>query len=479
MSIQKPDSSVDRTGNVVTIWNSSFNAEFDTDYGGAWHGFRNPLGVQCLEYHPGEAASAYANTGQDATQAGADGMTINCIDCLGDNIYETHLAREVLITPTTYETSGAFPAFWLSHEEIDDAHPTDNRPGDHGWSTMYHPIDGEWDSFFIQPGTPIRFVPSANRPSGIIFVGNEMYRHNRWNKEIYRMSAPYFFWKVKFDFSEASPDSIVSIMANKQIPTKNNGIEYTIDDAYSARGIHLDVNAQGGYALKFGGVLLNSGVVSSEYLNKSWTLYYHPSDKRLYLYIGETLLFSQSISLDAMMDGWSDGFSHALFGQGSSGSIVYWGRTIAELNLEYRTRAEEFGNKLELEQEVYLIDESLPSEFYRFNLPQAFTAHGVRETSWAYDKLGNVITREQLEQRSPSEVVDLNEISAAWSGRADGSAGLYVDTIRPSTGGGHALVSNVVLGLNPLPYSANTSPVQTSRASIKSRWSPVCLGNLP
>lgn len=212
------------TGNVV-LNSGDADIRFFTSNGGAplefWrHNFPGPI----TNSYPGSGCQMSFNTGQDPTQASANGNTSHPICCFGLAHTQKHnyYCRETLLDVAAgeYEVSGFAPDFWLSSEGIDD-YPC---PPAVGWSA----INGA-----------LSFTGSAANPSGVFCPGNEMEPG-----QIRRYPGGRIAFKIRINFATTS--GIAGLLFRKVVPANSP----TKDGFYAADGYHLNVNQAFGWELR-------------------------------------------------------------------------------------------------------------------------------------------------------------------------------------------------------------------------------------
>ncbi len=232
---------------------------FDTYYGGApleWYVNQNGQETELLSPPPkaGTGFQLVYETGQDATQASANGITpfriartVDPVDVLNQNNY---YCREVLPAEwpsgcNYYRVVGFAPFFWASLDAIDDAYPPftrslpvgiDPHTEQSGWMTSRPGI--------ADAGVPLWFRSQPGKPAGIVMIGNEMkpVGSASWNRRLLEIPEGRFACRIRVGFGETTAGAIAGIMFRRQVPVREDA---NIDDAYAAPGYTLYVNYAG------------------------------------------------------------------------------------------------------------------------------------------------------------------------------------------------------------------------------------------
>jgi len=256
-------------GNVVLRGGGGMTLRFLANYGGTplqWYAEGFP---PLLNEFPGSGASVAWRSGQDPTQASANGILANPIHRLGDSstMRYDYYARETVFDAAsgTYTVAGFAPDFWASLEALDDAIAPNGDKSDTGWRTRYQP--GKFSSVLASPSLPVIFEGRADNQSGLFFVGSENNEGSEWSSRLREYKNGRIAFKIQLSLAQAAPEAFAGFMFRKSVPAG----AATKHDGYMAPGIHLMFNKRGGWALSRmnpsgGEFLLTKGTLTSAQL---------------------------------------------------------------------------------------------------------------------------------------------------------------------------------------------------------------------
>lgn len=479
------------SGDVVMTDGASTTVRFLSEYGGAPEQWYAPGAPPLINEFPGSGVSIAFRSGQDPTQASANGIMKNPIARLGDpstNWYN-YYGRETVFSPSElrYEVRQFIPDFWLSAEPCDDAIAPNPDGGRTGWRTPYDPGDVPYIS---APTRPIVFEGSMLDRSGIIFVGDERIDPSEaaWSTRLREYRGGRQAIKVNISLAATWEDgAFAGVLMRKTVPygAANK------DDAYRASGIHIIVTRNGrlGISRMLGGSESHFGVFT---LSQDETLRLN-SERGLelelsthnnipgYLEVHAARRFVTSIIDDMALDGPHLGL---LASPGKSGRIVFQERAPYDVGVEVVSRWEAIPNR-GIVSDVTIRNApgvSEPHQFDRANMPAAFLNQLTFENR--IDGSGRVCAVVNGTEESPEfEIVEdghqaLTEHLGFWCGNAEGTLGLYaipeIATIdgKPERAG-HVLMrrctenGEFVLMLNPLRRDAVT---EAREIRLRTRW---------
>ncbi len=492
-----PSLSRDPSGQFVVMQTGTTLVKFDSLQGGT------PLswissGQSLVSSHPGAGMSIVWNSGQDPTQASANGPDQFPIARLNDpgTSHFAYYARETLFAPptignanSTYEVTGFAPFFWISHEGRDDAIPTVPGQTDHGWRTQYHNPSGRYTPQDLSAaGVPIWFEGRPGNASGILLVGNEMVGTEvPWNQRLTPISEGRFAMQVRVHLNEAAPDAFASIMFRRQMPTSGAA---DIHSAYRAPGYSLNLNKQGVIEIQRsdGSGAAPQSVWSSrvsaaqassaagvqlELRTQNW-------DQRL------VEVWANGVKLGTYSDPSPILGEHfGLFAQSSSGRVKFSERHVYDVGVEFVSRYTARPNGV-IEADLQMRNApgvSSTHQLYRASttayLDQNSFPNDQRRT-WFYDSNGQMFQREGI---TVGALQGPGTASAIWAGNQEGTKGLFLKPTRFEINGlpsaqPHALAQSAavnnefIIAVNPLPVAANSQPVAVNSWRTVIEWSP-------
>lgn len=429
-------------GNVV-LRNGPIALRFFSQFGGTpleWWNEASPIPLLTNSF-PGSGVSVNWETGQDPTQASANGLTPHPICMFGRPESEqfNYYIRESLFSESSYEVSGFAPDFWLSHESIDDYVTTPDAP---------------W-----RAGTNVVFVGTASMPHGFFAPGNEM-----------EPGQPRRFLKNRIAVK-------VRIILNAKkaqagfVFGKEDALTKTTEELYSRRGYHLTVD-QDGY------VRLDKCVARDA---RNRPVFARLGMTRLARAIRKVLktqgvelelrksavdpsvfnVFANGASIISATDfsPYTFGSIFALYANCTSGLITFADRRIFDLNTSFRARysvSDLEPGFVSAETEIKAIE---PIDFYRANLgfflnPQFTDRH-------CAVKLGNEW------QTVDGQLLRTAEYQDFWTGNTAGNAGLLIKDVSCEVDGAiswgaHALLQRYAINnefvsmFNPLAMLTKT-----------------------
>ena len=482
---------------LVEMHAGDLTVRFDPNHGGtplAW----TAGGQSLVNSNAGAGMSIYWNSGQDPTQASANGPDLFPIAQLNNpsTSQYAYYARETLFSPaaggnanSTYEVTGFAPFFWISHEGRDDAIPTVPGQTDSGWRTLYSNPAGRYTQpDFTAAGVPIWFEGRANNASGILLVGNEMIGTDvPWNQRLASISEGRFAMQVRVNLNEAAPDAFASILFRRQMPTTGTA---DIHDAYRSPGYSLNLNRQGVIEIQRSN---GSGAapqsvwhsqISAAQANSAagvqLELRTHNWDQRLVeIWANGTQLGTYSDPSPIL------GEHFGLFAQSSSGRVKFSERHVFDVGVEFVSR---YTARPDGVIEADLQMRNAPGVSGSHNLYRAGvtafldqnTFPNAERRTWFYDSNGQIFQRDGV---LVPALQGAGAASAIWAGNQAGSSGLFLRPTRFEVNGQtatnpHALAQTAaannefVVGVNPLSADANSRPVAVSSWRTVIEWSP-------
>lgn len=448
------------SGNVV-LASGIMQLRFMQQFGGApneiWqYGSPGPL----TNSFPGSGVSINFETGQDPTQASANGFTpnpVSRIDQGGDRFY----LREILFDNlnTAYAVQGSIPDFWCSIEAIDD------YVSAAGWNTRYNP--GSYSARLALLDCPVIFDGTSGVQSGIFCVGNEM---NSPGIRIYKDG--WIAFKTTVAAINTDTASLVGFMFQKERGT----IPFPLkDNLYDAPGMHLLFNMQGGWGLGERSTSIAGGTLSAGQLIKLKgngllvEVRTHPG------MIGYLELWFDGVLTKIIPD---TGFTPAtetwfgLFAQASAGYVSFGYRQIFDLNakiISYYIGLP--GDKILSHQTILSND----LKFYRANMPGIFMNASVFP-----QKSCGVIKHDGTYEEKEG-VVDIGAYKSLWTGNPAGTTGILATIKKIDIDGAagvdaHALLqksainNEFVMMINPFSINWNTSPQVVKKVTVITEW---------
>lgn len=472
---QERVSMVLRSGNVAL--------RFIDNYGGApleWWSEPFPLLTNSF---PGSGASVAWNTGQDPTQASANGLLNHSIAKLNPedigmsvehNNSLNYYIRETLADPAgRYQVQGFAPDFWLSAEAADDAIAPRSNGGDTGWRTKYQP--GACAGALNSPGCPVIFEGTAANPSGMMFVGHELFGGN-WSERL----RPYNEGRVAFKMNlKLNGEAIGGVCFRK---TVNFNAENK-DDAFNAPGLHWLFNSRGGVELiekmRGGGERkLWSYTLPPQAFSKL-VGYGLPIECRsdnnrphyLEFYINGVNVMAGGEVTDA-----PPGPHLALFAQAPAGSVVFSDRQVFHVGIEFSALYESLGNG-EIRSDIEI--RNAPGvtgifKYWRANTPALF----LNQTTFPLaDRLGLGI-RSDGTRKEINGVALLSDFKSFWAGNKAGTCGVLATVEKVEVDGLPSPAAHVflhkaanngefVIMLNPLRQN---SSMNLRKIRMVTRW---------
>lgn len=475
-------------GRFVVARAGNHEVFFDTLYGGTPTTYARD-GQNVIASFAGLGFGGNVNTGQDGTQASANGIAFNPIAQLNDpetTALYNYYGRETGISENpdgsvSYTVRGFMPNYWQSHEMRDDAIPMFPGAADHNWLTLYH-NQGDAQSITGDPTVPVIFVGTTEQPIGYNFLGNELLSDSLpWNQRLFSIPDGRVVFKTNISLVAAGADAWAGIRFRTQLPESGHA---TIHDAYQADGYSLNVNKAGDIQLlrqqnaiqtllwssnlnQHGGFDVNSvGGVSLEVRTHNG----QPGWMQI-LMNGQAVA---EVTDSAPLLGEHNG----VVASTTEGRIRFGNREFYDVGYEHQTtyRLQPDG-KLDLDMIVQLAEGVVsPRFFYRagqhtYVNPNLFEADD-REF-WGESLEGRVTGSTILTQRvlpSPGGLTSL------WVGNKAGDLGLSSMVLESTADGEladgvHALMQIgdgvMALHLNALPISASPQPILLSSIHLK------------
>lgn len=424
----------------------------------------------------GSSVSINFETGQDPTQAGANGFTpyvLSRIDRPGDRFY----LRETLFDAINgvYGIQGYFPDFWASIEAIDDYNPARDFPSKGGWRTRYFP--GTFGADLAALDFPVIFQPSAQDTSGIFAVGNEM-----TGPALRPYRDGWIALKMNLSMLNATPGSLAGVLLQKTIAS----LQPTKDEMFNAAGLHFIFNGNGVWELSrwapgVGAISIATGQLNAIQLSKFRSNPGLPIEVRTHPgIVGYLELFLDNAPTPAKVipdtglvparETW-----FGLFAQGTTGHMRFAMRQAFDLNAKVISYYFVLpGDKVLSHQTIISNDLS----FYRANMPGVFLNPTLFPLS---QRFCGVIGHDG--QYTPHEGhVDIPAVRSIWAGNQAGTLGILATVKKVDIDGAagtdaHALVSKkahndeFVLMLNPFSVNWNNSPQVVRRVTMVTEWS--------
>ncbi len=464
----------------VTFNHGTFNVGFDTLYGGAPLDVRYQ-GRRIIHNHAGEGFQFTIETGQDSTQAGANGVDpfpiARLIDPSAIAARLGYFAREVELTKTKYTVRGFFPFFWYSFDPMDDFIPK-ATPAQTGWRTMYS--RGSFpESAFYNFGVPIWFESSITRPAGIFMVGNEMAQSDE--DPMVRIREGRVAFKVRVSLAEASADAFAGVIYRKSLQGRPST---TMDECYSAPGYMLLVNKAGGVqVLGPRGLLWDGGVqpLAKNTVNKNGVLIEirthnaFPSHQEVWI---ENQLVKV---IDAKLDpAPALGPYIGVIASCNTGRIRFSERQVFDVSMEteatYLTRSDGGLQSLLTVRNAPFVTSKMT--LYRVN-HVAFLDHTPASSDLRAIRGDDEIPLTESGAYLPRLFAPNRNSLSLWAGRRDQTQGLACDPLLATVDGqhspgAHGLLATppAILHLNALPLSANDAPIEATEVKLGAKWYP-------
>ena len=405
---------------------------FDVRYGGSplefWrHNYPGPI----TNRFPGSGASVVFDTGQDPTQASANGFTPNPICRFGapeTDRFNYYIRETRFEQPGIYEVSGFVPDFWLSHESIDD-YPC---PPAFGWSAI---------------NTALVFSGSPAHSSSIYCPGNEMEPGR-----IRRYPKGRIAFKTRIAMKCDS--GIGGFMFRKAVASDTP----TATEFYDADGYHVNFMRSGQWQILqqksrvqtsvASGLLSNTErakLIAGGLLVEIRTSNVDPSIVEFYLEgaIKKTMSLGFPVLGDAF----------GVFANCIAGTIGFTERQVFDLGVQVKTRWESLnGGRF---RQTVTIDALEPRRFYRANTPavflnkELFTDRSCQVMPWGQD------------WRPGPGTYKFGDCAAYWCGNVQGTLGVMLSDIIATvdgqvSAGAHLLLrksadnDEFILHVNPL-----------------------------
>lgn len=460
----------------VDLVQKDFSLRFVANYGATPLQWLGKNGVAVVHNHPGEGAQLTWDSGQDPTPAGnIEPRSVTALS-LQDDANSYYIREEAYVPDTEtrealYQVAGTPPYFWISHEAADDAHPRDDR-GDHGWSLLYHDILHLGPTVYQGGGVPIWFVPTAQVPSGILLIGDELKAiyppGAAWYDRVCRTEGGHIAFTVRVSMADATPDSIAGVIFRRDIPLSPAA---NIDTVYSSPGCSLFVNALGGVDYFDGDrrmTLVANGATDIVAALK------HPDGLKLevrsFPHSNDLLILIHNRQLIRVTCA-HRGPHTGLFAQGSGGKIKFLNRDFYDMGAKFRNVFESTARDTLLWTCSYH-RQRLPfrNGLYRCNIPLVFTDPRIREAAWAHRLDGTKVSDGLWQSPFPL----LSDFKSIYSGKADGSAGVHclIHSVGGMSDAHFAAAASVGIHLNTLSEHANQEMVCGDSAVTITEWAP-------
>lgn len=486
---------LNRNGLFVELIQPGYHVKFSTPFGSApleQYMTDNGQRVSVISQPVGEGAQIVVNTSQDLTQGTGTGLNANPVDLLttpyvpGSEYYAREEAFYVDRDSheAVYQVSGKAPFFWLSVDHEDDCIPPDPRTPDKWtrWSTKYHDILGFGPLHYHQLGTPIYFAGSPQVSSGLLLLANDLHKIYQpglpWYENACEVQRGNIASRMRISFKHSQGNSIAAIMfgINAQL-----GPNADINTIYNSPWSALMVNSSGGMAFHSN----NPGVIypiPGNYYPQVMTEHGVLVDVRT---TPSTVQIFVEGALKGEFPRYAFGPYVGLLGSCTGGRIGFWHREMFDAGTEFIMQMRSTPRNTMLQNlSVYRVREPYSIPVYQTNLPVFWIDPGVRGGWWTPDpnhpdggmwnggvrawKTGQAVTVPS------SGILKMKDVDAIYSGREDGSAGMFVK-IHAWTGSdeeAHVGIFPHALGLNNMPFSANYQPEPFSFHSIVSECAP-------
>lgn len=428
---------------------------------------------------PGSGAFVNWETGQDPTQASANGPLENPI-CYASNPATArfnYYSREYLFDAAGgYGVMGFCPDFWLSHEAIDDAAAPNPDGTDSGWRTKYAP--GSFANALSSIGCPVIFQGTRPNWSGLFFVGNEIDRNPVWNRRLRSYGEGRIAFKLFVSLRDSDATSFAGVLFRKSVPSTAGISKH---EAFAAPGLHLYIYRSGDWGL----YKMNNGAstkVVGGKLSKAQrsalvgigleveVQTHNILQDHIELYFGGVL----AASIEAT--GCNRGAHACLFASTHSGYVTFAHRHFVHVGVQFESLYRALPNATVVTdlKVTSIVPEPVP--FYRANLPGVFMNQqtfvkgnrrcaGLKNGTW-----------QKLEG-----FYRLNEFEKFYVGNNEGTAGLcakieVAEVNGVKNDGAHLLIhphvinDEFVLMLNPLSLEQNDVPIAAKSLRIKTTW---------
>ena len=473
-----------RNGHLVTMAQSNgFSMTFHGLYGGAplsW--YQN--GVLVTEDFGGEGVQIVFDSGQDGTQSTATGLDyypisqINRPETYKYSYFGMEEIAEVKNGVATYQTTSFLPYFWVSLEWIDDAIPTNPVNWQNRWSTEYNDILKLGKPGYETFGAPIYFVGTAQYPSGIILLGDEIkatyFPATPWYGRINSIPGGRFALRTRISMQSAGSDAIAAVLLRKKL----TGVT-TMDQVFNAKGSHLNINRQGVVQLIHNGKLV--WTAPQQYWAKHKASLEKASgmeiEIRTHNWDSNSMHLYFDGVLEAVVSNPIEGEGFGLLGIGTTGYIKFLNRNFIDVGTKCTANWKSTSRGTVISAlTLSRVTNPSPISMYRVNLPVAFTRLGLRETKYVWNQNWARFGSSDLATQFPAgwiPYVSSGWMSKAmWSGKTDGSLGVFVKPVTPLSTTGHFVIAPSVQGHSTLPYSANLSPVPFTTTTLKLELAP-------
>lgn len=437
------------TASRIILASQLWTASFDPNFGGTMMSLTNANdpNQNVIYDHAGAAASFVINSGNDPTLASHNGIGFNQIQQFRKELRPRAQVKEIEYSNNAYAVEGSMPYFWLSHEYFDDSIPDKiNR-----WQTLYNNIKPELAQYHHAWDSPVYFIPHKDQLAGTMFVGNENHAHVKWQPHSTFTSSFSLTTRIAFRGNyQAHDGNVASILAT------NEGRE----------GLRFDINANRKWAVLDRGNVLFSGRLNLFVSGQKIEL--HVQDGIVSLFIDDRSMGSASFDTPGSVHVREFGLQARMIND--YGFIEFSDRRFVDLDEKIKLRHSVADDgALLIEGEVYS-----RNPLYRTNIPQIFLNPAMIKRRITVFKNGAYeFDQDRLE--------NLENVAAVYTGLIEGTHGLmaydFKSECKDLNGNefkGHLLVGSNIIGLNNLPYSANSNPVRVLNGVCKmsSRWLP-------
>lgn len=431
----------------------------------------------------GSGVSLNFETGQDPTQASANGLAENPICTYSDpaSAKYNYYARESLYDAAgRYAVTGFFPDFWASQEDIDDAIAPNPNGSDHGWRTAYAP--GNFAALLNTMGLPIIFEGTVPNWSGLFFVGNEMKPMTTpWNQRLRDYGEGRIALKMTISLVGAAGDSFAGVLFRKTVSAAAGQSKH---EAFAAPGLHLYVFHNGAWSLNkmhFGvNTPLYNGTLTPQQRQRLIDGTGLQVEVRTHNGLPDQIqiLFDDAVAVTLNATGCNRGPHACCFASTSSGYICFVHRQYFHVGAQCEVMYTAMPNAVICsDMKVTKIVPDASTVFYRGNFPGFFLNQntfpvgarriaGFKNGAWQ-DLTDGVYLLSAFERFFAGNMQGTNGVNVKFDA-------VTIDNVHSPNA--HLLASRAAAGaefvlmLNPLPYTANNTPLSLTTMRIKASW---------
>ena len=419
---------------------------------------------------PGSGVSVQWDTGQDPTQASANGLLPNPVP--------SRYMSESIFDPVNciFKVGGYPPQFWLSSEKADDAIAPNPDATDTGWRTLYQP--GVYTPWLIWKERPVIFEGRSACWSGLFFVGDELNADPLWNRRLCGYGNGRQACKLNIGMQHGDATSFAGIMFRKSVRSDANTDKH---HAYAAPGIHFLVWRTGAWSVvkmtNGAEVVLKSGKLSKAQIKTLQTeigLEFEIQSFATYcnIYAGGGLIASADLS------GCNEGPHLCLFASTHSGWIMFSNRQMFDLGIRFDSQYQSLGDG-RFVSDIAIYKTYPEARFlYRAGMPGVFMN---QQTFKGNDRRTLGFNAETRNWSDIDGVYNLWDYDEYFAGNTPCSCGIKMKVLECKLDGvksekAHLLISKhqindeFVIGVNPLPPESKT---YFQRLDMKIEWDTV------